>query len=312
MEQKEKIELIVKQDNIRIDKYISMYTDLTRNHVQTLFENDNVLVNDKKVKLSYKVNINDKIYIEIPESKVLEVVAQDIDLDILYEDDDIIVVNKPKGMVVHPANGNYEGTLVNAILGHAQDSLSSINGVIRPGIVHRIDKDTTGVLVIAKNDNSHNNLAKQFKDHTINRIYIALVRGELDKDEGTIDMPIARNKKDRKKMSADLQGKNAVTHFKVLERFEKYTLVELKLETGRTHQIRVHMTQIGYPLIGDSIYSNGKNEFGVKGQMLHAQKLGFIHPTKNEYMEFNTNLPEEFENVLEILRKREDNDGTKY
>lgn len=295
--------LKVKDNSIRIDKYISDNTELTRNFIQILMDESNILVNGKKVKPSYKVSCNDVIEINIPEKKDLEVLPQDIDIDILYEDNDIIIVNKKKGMVVHPANGNHENTLVNAILAHCKDSLSGINGVIRPGIVHRIDKDTSGILVIAKNDDAHNNLAKQFKEHSINRVYIALVRGVLPNDEGTIDMPIARSKKDRKKMSVDPKGKNAVTHFKVIERFEKYTLVELKLETGRTHQIRVHMSQIGYPLVGDKIYSNGKNPFGIEGQMLHAKLLGLSHPSTGKYIEFDSEFPDEFKNVLNELRK---------
>lgn len=296
--------LEVKESNIRIDKYISENIEnLTRNYIQVLMEDSNILVNGKKVKPSYKVCIGDKISINIPEKKELEIIPQDIEINIVYEDEDIVIVNKEKGMVVHPANGNEDNTLVNAILAHCKDSLSGINGVIRPGIVHRIDKDTTGILVIAKNDESHNNLAEQFKEHSINRIYIALVRGVLKDDEGTIDMPIARSKKDRKKMAVDVNGKRAVTHFKVIERFEKYTLVELKLETGRTHQIRVHMSQIGYPLVGDYVYSNGKNPFGISGQMLHAKLLGFIHPKTNKYIEFDSVLPNEFKNVINILRK---------
>ncbi|MBE5821086.1 MAG: RluA family pseudouridine synthase [Clostridiales bacterium] len=296
--------LEVKESNIRIDKYISENIEsITRNYVQILIEEGNILVNEKQIKPSYKVCFGDKIEINIPEKKELEIIPQDIPINIVYEDKDVIVVNKEKGMVVHPANGNEDNTLVNAILAHCKDSLSGINGIIRPGIVHRIDKDTSGILVIAKNDETHNNLAEQFKNHSINRIYIALVRGVLPNDEGTIDMPIARSKKDRKKMAADINGKRAVTHFKVIERFDKYTLVELKLETGRTHQIRVHMSQIGYPLIGDTVYSNGKNPFGIVGQMLHAKILGFIHPTSKEYIEFDSNLPDEFNKVLDILRK---------
>ncbi len=289
---------------LRVDKYISQIDNqLTRSYIQTLIENGNILVNDITVKTSYKVSDGDIITIDVPENRVLEVLPQDIDLDIVYEDNDIIMVNKPKGMVVHPAHGNYQGTLVNAILAHCKGNLSGINGVIRPGIVHRIDKDTTGILVIAKNDNAHKHLAMQFKEHSINRIYVALVRGVISEDEGTIDMPIARSKSNRKKMAVDSNGKRAVTHFKVLERFKDYTLVELKLETGRTHQIRVHMSQINHPLVGDEVYSNGKNPFGIKGQLLHAQTLGVIHPVTNKYIEFSTNIPKEFSSVIEKLRK---------
>lgn len=290
--------------SLRLDKYISeINTQLTRSYIQQLIQDGNVLVNGKTVKTAYKVNDGDEIIIDIPESKPLEIIAQDISLDIVYEDEDIIFINKPKGMVVHPAHGNYEGTLVNAILAHCKDNLSGINGVIRPGIVHRIDKDTTGILVVAKNDKAHQHLANQFKEHTINRIYIALVKGIIEENEGTIDMPIARSKVDRKKMSVDSKGKKAITHFRVLERYNKYTLVELKLETGRTHQIRVHMSKINHPLLGDDVYSNGKNEFGVKGQMLHAKTLGIMHPVNNKYIEYSANLPIEFENILCELRK---------
>ncbi len=303
------MKIVVNKNNERLDKYISDSVEkLTRNYVQKLIEEGNVLVNNLKVKASYKVVENDEIEINIPEKKELKVLPENIDLDILYEDNDLLFVNKPKGMVVHPAHGNYEGTLVNAILSHCKDSLSGINGVIRPGIVHRIDKDTSGVLVIAKNDISHNHLAKQFKDHTINRVYIALVRGIINENDGTIDMPIARSKKDRKKMAVDINGKRAVTHFKVLKRYRKYTLIELKLETGRTHQIRVHMAQIGYPLIGDEIYSNGKNEFNIKGQMLHAQTLGLIHPVTEEYIEYKAQLPKYFLEVINVLDKENNNE----
>ena len=302
---------IILKDNglnsgIRIDKYISeIKSELTRTYIQELIQNGNILVNGKTVKTSYKVNGDDEIQINIPESKPLEVIAQDMSLDIVYEDSDIIMINKPKGMVVHPAHGNYDNTLVNGILAHCKDNLSGINGVIRPGIVHRIDKDTTGILVIAKNDKAHQSLAEQFKQHTINRIYVALVKGNIEETEGTVDMPIARSKVDRKKMATDSNGKRAVTHFKVIERFNGYTLLELKLETGRTHQIRVHMSQIKHPLIGDDTYSSGKNEFGIKGQLLHAKTLGIIHPTTEEYIEFSVPIHEEFQNVLEKLREGE-------
>ena len=289
---------------LRIDKYISEFdSNLTRTYIQQLIQEGNILVNGKNVKTSYKVNDGDEISIELPESKPLEIKPQDIELDIVYEDDDIIFINKPKGMVVHPAHGNYDGTLVNAILAHCKENLSGINGVIRPGIVHRIDKDTTGILVVAKNDKAHHHLAEQFKEHTINRIYIALVKGLIVEDEGTIDMPISRSKVNRKKMAVDSKGKRAVTHFRVLERYDGYTLVQLNLETGRTHQIRVHMSEIKHPLVGDEVYSSGKNEFGIKGQLLHAKTLGIIHPITNEYMEYSVKLPKEFEDVLLVLRK---------
>ena len=232
------------------------------------------------------------------ELKPLEIVPEEIPLNILYDDDDVIVIDKPKGMVVHPANGNYTGTLVNAIMSKFGDNLSGINGVIRPGIVHRIDKDTSGVLVIAKNDKAHLKLAEQLKEHSMTRVYVAVVRGKLKEKVGTIDAPIGRNPKDRKKMGVVANGKRAVTHYKVIKELDDCSVIEVRLETGRTHQIRVHMSYIGHPLLGDSVYSNGKNKYGVVGQALHAKILGFIHPSTGEYMEFSSNLPEEFERLL--------------
>ncbi|MDD4066603.1 MAG: RluA family pseudouridine synthase [Clostridia bacterium] len=287
----------------RIDKYIlELGLDLSRTYIQVLIEDGNILVNNKKVKSSYKLNDNDILLINIPEIKKLDIEPENIPLDIIYEDDDILFVNKPKGMVVHPAHGNYEGTLVNALLAHCKN-LSGINGIARPGIVHRIDKDTSGILVIAKNDKAHKSLSEQFKVHSINRIYIALVKENIKEDEGTINIPIKRSKSDRKKMGVNALGKNAITHFKVIDRYKNYTLVECKLETGRTHQIRVHMAYIGHPIVGDSTYSNGKNEFGIKGQMLHAKTLGLIHPTTKEYIEFSSELPDDFINVLNSLER---------
>lgn len=229
--------------------------------------------------------------------------AQDIPVEVIYEDKDIIVVNKPKGMVVHPANGNPDGTLVNAILSICKDSLSGIGGEIRPGIVHRLDKDTSGLLIIAKNDESHIKMSEQIKNREVKKIYIALVRGNVKEKEATIDMPIGRSTKDRKKMAVTKKGKNAVTHFKVLERFNGYTLLEVRIETGRTHQIRVHLSEIGYPIVGDMVYSNGKNPFGVEGQMLHAQKLQFKHPITGKELLLEAPIPEYFKKVLESLEK---------
>lgn len=246
--------------------------------IQKLIDEGEILVNGKSQKASYKVQNGDKISINIPEVKEVGLKSQDIPLDIIYEDDDILVVNKPKGMVVHPAVGNLDGTLVNAVMAHCKDNLSGIGGEVRPGIVHRLDKDTTGLLIVAKNDKAHINLSEQIKNREVKKIYIALVRGNIPENEATINMPIGRSTKDRKKMAVVKNGKEAVTHFKVIDRFKNYTLLEIKIDTGRTHQIRVHMAEIGYPVVGDMVYSNGKNEFGVEGQMLHAKSLDFKHP----------------------------------
>ena len=257
---------------------------------------------EKHGKSSLKVKQGDIVEIEEVEAKEIELKAQDIPLDIVYEDSDIIVVNKQKGLVVHPANGNPDGTLVNAIMNICKDSLSGIGGEIRPGIVHRLDKDTSGLINIAKNDKAHINLSEQIKNREVKKTYIALVRGVISENEATINIPIARSTKDRKKMAVSKDGKNAITHFKVLKRYDKYTLVEVKIETGRTHQIRVHMSHIGYPVVGDVVYSNGKNPFGVIGQMLHAQKLTFKHPITNEELNLEAPLPTYF---IEVLNKFE-------
>ena len=301
-----KAEYIINNEfvGMRIDKAISEKDkELSRVAIQRMIDNENIKVNGKKVKASYKLNKDDKVTIEKEEKKETEIKAEDIPLDIIYEDNDIIVINKAKGMVVHPGNGNSDGTLVNAIMNVCKDSLSGIGGEIRPGIVHRIDKDTTGLLIVAKNDKAHINVSDQIKNHEVVKTYIALVRGVIKNNEGTIDMPIARSTNDRTKMAVSKSGKNAITHFKVLKRFKEYTLLEINIETGRTHQIRVHMSQIGYPVVGDYIYSNGKNPFGVKGQMLHSQKLEFMHPTTNKKMILEAPLPEEFERVLKLLDK---------
>ena len=298
---KYKIEEI--QNHIRLDKAISeLNSDLSRMMIQKLIEEEKILVNGKKEKASYKVKIGDEIEVQEIELKEVEIKPQDIPLDVLYEDQDIIVVNKAKGMVVHPANGNLEGTLVNALMARCKDSLSGIGGEIRPGIVHRLDKDTTGVLLVAKNDKAHIELSNQIKNREVKKIYYALVRGNLKDDEATIDMPIARSKKDRKKMAVDKDGKNAITHFKVIERFQNYTLVEVKIETGRTHQIRVHLSYIGYPIVGDEVYSNGKHPFGVKGQMLHAKSLEFSHPITGKRMKIEAPIPKYFNDILKELR----------
>ena len=301
-------EYIVSQEEKgkRLDTYIpSVDTDITRTSAQRLIEDGNILVNGKNAKVSYKIQENDKISVEIPKPKQIELKAQDIPIEIIYEDSDIIVVNKPKGMVVHPANGNPDGTLVNAIMAICKDSLSGIGGEIRPGIVHRIDKDTSGLLIVAKNDNAHVKMSEQIKNHEVKKTYIALVRGIFKENEATIDMPIGRSTSDRKKMAVNKNGKNAITHIKVLKRFDKYTLLQVNIETGRTHQIRVHLSHIGYPIVGDYTYSNGKNEFDVVGQCLHAQKLEFKHPITQKYMCLEAELPQYFKDILDKLKDRE-------
>ena len=301
-------EYIVSQEEKgkRLDTYIpSVDTDITRTSAQRLIEDGNILVNGKNAKVSYKIQENDKISVEIPEPKQIELKAQNIPIEIIYEDSDIIVVNKPKGMVVHPANGNPDGTLVNAIMAICKDSLSGIGGEIRPGIVHRIDKDTSGLLIVAKNDNAHVKMNEQIKNHEVKKTYIALVRGVFKENEATIDMPIGRSPSDRKKMAVNKNGKNAITHIKVLKRFDKYTLLQVNIETVRTHQIRVHLSHIGYPIVGDYTYSNGKNEFDVIGQCLHAQKLEFKHPITQKDMCLEAELPQYFKDILDKLKDRE-------
>ena len=300
------MEIIVDEfDNVRLDSYISTKDEsLSRATIQKLLESNNITVNGEVKKSSYKVKAGDVIKIDIPEAKDIGLVAQDIPVEIVYEDSDIIVVNKPKGMVVHPANGNPDGTLVNAIMNICKDSLSGIGGEIRPGIVHRLDKNTSGLLIVAKNDNAHLKMSEQIKNREVKKIYIALVRGIIKEDEATINMPIARSKKDRKKMAVDKDGKEAITHFKVLKRYDNYTLLEIKIDTGRTHQIRVHMSQIGHPVVGDDVYSNGKNEFGVEGQMLHARSLDFKHPITGKAIHLEADIPEYFRKVIEICDRR--------
>ena len=301
------LKFIVSEEDIgqRLDSYISKNTDFSRNSVQILLDNNSISVNDKPVTKSYKVKIGDEVKIIVQPPKETAIIPQDIPLDIYYEDDDLLVVNKPKGMVVHPANGNEDGTLVNALMFHCKDSLSGINGEIRPGIVHRIDKDTSGLLVVAKNDFTHEHLAEQFKVHSINRIYNAIVYGNVKEDEGDIDAPIGRHKTDRKKFCVTNQNsKNAFTHYKVLERLKGYTLIEAKLKTGRTHQIRVHMRSIGHPLAGDPVYGPKNIIKELDGQALHAGVIGFIHPVKNEYMEFSAPWCDQFEKFYKKVKIR--------
>ena len=295
---------IVKSDEQgkRLDTYISSQNEkITRTSAQRLIEQGNILVNGKKQKVAYKIAENDVITVEHEEPKQIELKAQKIPIEIIYEDEDIIVVNKPKGMVVHPANGNPDGTLVNAIMDICKDSLSGIGGEIRPGIVHRLDKDTSGLLIVAKNDMAHVKMSEQIKNHEVKKTYIALVRGVIKENEATIDMPIGRSRTDRKKMTVAKDGKNAVTHIKVLKRYDKYTLLEINIETGRTHQIRVHLSHIGYPIIGDYTYSNGKNEFGVEGQCLHAKSLEFKHPITKKEMKLEAPLPKYFQDIINKL-----------
>lgn len=299
--------IIVNEENVgkRVDGFIpNVQKDISRSMVQKLIENENIKVNNKKTKYSYKLKLNDEIEISVPEAKEINLKAQDIPLEVIYEDKDIIVINKPKGMVVHPANGNPDGTLVNAVMSLCKDSLSGIGGEIRPGIVHRLDKDTSGAIIVAKNDKAHINLSEQLKNHEVKKTYLALVRGIIKENEATINMPIARSKKDRKKMAVDKEGKEAITHFKVLGRYKnKYTLLQINLETGRTHQIRVHLSYIGYPIIGDEVYSNGKNEWNISGQCLHAWKLEFLHPITNKKISLEAEIPEYLGNIIKELEE---------
>lgn len=300
----EKFVVEIEQVGKRLDLFvISVIKDLSRMNAKRLIEDGNVQVNSKNSKVSYKVQNGDIIEIHIPEAKQLDLKAQEIPIEVVYEDSDIIVVNKPKGLVVHPANGNWDGTLVNAIMAICKDSLSGIGGEVRPGIVHRLDKDTSGLLIIAKNDKAHINMSNEIKNREVKKVYIALVRGIVAENEATINMPIGRSNKDRKKMAVVKNGKEAITHFKVIKRFDKYTLLDVKIDTGRTHQIRVHLSEIGHPVVGDEIYSNGKNEFGVHGQLLHAKSLDFKHPITGKDMHLEAELPEEFKNILKKLEE---------
>ena len=300
-------EYIIRSDteNTRLDKVIAVLDqELSRSMIQKMLDEGKILVNGKEEKASYKTKLNDKISVEEVIAKEIELKAQDIPIEVIYEDSDIIVVNKPKGMVVHPANGNPDGTLVNAIMNICKDSLSGIGGEIRPGIVHRIDKDTSGLLIIAKNDKAHINLSEQIKNREITKKYVALVRGVIKENNATIDMPIGRSDKDRKKMAVRKDGKNAVTHFDVIKKYDGYTYLDIKIDTGRTHQIRVHLAEIGYPIVGDSVYSNGRNPFDVEGQMLHAKSLEFKHPTTGKVLKLEAPLPEYFEEVLKELEEK--------
>ena len=288
----------------RIDAYIPVVDEnYSRTAIQRLIDEEKITVNGKKIKPSYKVQEGDKIEIQEEPAKDIELKAQDIPVEVIYEDSDIIVINKPKGMVVHPANGNPDGTLVNAVMSICKDSLSGIGGEIRPGIVHRLDKDTSGIIIVAKNDKAHINLSEQIKNHEVKKTYLALVRGVVKENNATINIPIGRSKTDRKKMAVDQKGKSAITHFKVLKRYKKYTLLEVNIETGRTHQIRVHLSHIGYPIIGDVVYSNGKNEWQIEGQCLHAKSLEFTHPITNKQMSLQAELPKYLKDILEELDK---------
>ena len=288
----------------RIDKALSLLIDsLSRSFIQKLIKEDGVTVNGVTVKANYRVKNEDQVEFSLPKAQEPDLKPEPIPLSILYEDSDLLVVNKPKGMVVHPAAGHYSGTLVNALMYHCRDSLSGINGVLRPGIVHRIDKDTTGSLLVCKNDFTHEAIARQLAEHSIHRIYHAIVYGVLKEDQGCIDKPIGRHPTDRKKMAVnELHGKRAVTHYRVLERFQNFTYIECQLETGRTHQIRVHMASIGHPLLGDEVYSNRKCPYALQGQTLHAKILGFVHPRTGEYLETDAPLPEYFNSLLAKLK----------
>ncbi|MCM1992724.1 RluA family pseudouridine synthase [Oceanirhabdus seepicola] len=302
-----KIDLITEEEQVgyRLDMLLGeIDSDRSRSFYQKMIERGEVLVNGKSVKCKYKVKLGDRIVVEDTQPIPLEAIAEDIPINIIYEDSDIVVVNKEQGMVVHPAPGNYTGTLVNALLYHC-DNLSGINGVIRPGIVHRIDKDTSGILVVAKNDYAHMKLGELFHEHEIEREYYALVEGVLKSDEGVVDKPLGRDPKIRVKMAIVKDGKRAVTHYSVIERYKGFTLVKCKLETGRTHQIRVHMASLGHPLVGDPIYGIKKQKFNLKGQMLHAKSLAFVHPKTEKYVEFNSELPEHFTRILSKLEKKE-------
>ena len=289
-------------EGIRIDKYLaSVLPEKSRSYYQKAIDSGFVLVNGKQVKSKYQTKLGDEIVVSIEPVKEIDIEPEDIPIDILYEDEDLIVVNKPKGMVVHPAPGHYSGTLVNALMFHCKDSLSGINGEIRPGIVHRIDMNTTGSLLVCKNDKAHNDIAAQIKVHSVNRIYKGILVGNFKDEEGTINAPIGRNPKDRKKMAVVPDGRDAITHFTVLEQYKGFSLVQFKLETGRTHQIRVHMAHIGHPLLGDDVY--GKPVKNLQGQTLHAETIGFIQPTTKEYVEVKAPLPEYFEKLLEKHRK---------
>ena len=293
----------VGEDEERLDVWlVAAVSGLSRSYIQKCIRDGQVSVNEKPAKAGYRLRVDDEVSFLIPEAVEPEVAAEDIPLSVLYEDEDVLVVDKPKGMVVHPAPGHLNGTLVNAVLWHCKGQLSGINGVLRPGIVHRIDRDTTGSLIVCKNDQAHRKIAAQLKEHSLNRTYRAIVHGVLEDEEGTVDAPISRDERDRKRMAVnEKNGKAAVTHYQVLKRFRDYTYIECRLETGRTHQIRVHMTSIGHPLLGDEVYGARKTPFYLEGQTLHAHKLGFLHPGSGAYVEVEAPLPAYFEHLLEIL-----------
>lgn len=304
----ETFEVLIEYEGERLDKYLSAVLQdrnvlQSRSFFQKLIKEGYVNVNHIPRKANYRLNVSDLVSVEYPDAVETKILPENIPLDILYEDEDVLVVNKSKGMVVHPSAGHDSGTLVNAVMYYCKDSLSGINGEIRPGIVHRIDMDTTGALIVCKNDESHLFIAEQIKEHSVNRRYRGIVCGVVKEDEGTIDAPIGRHPVERKKMAInEKHGKNAVTHYRVLERFSRYTYMEFQLETGRTHQIRVHMASIGHPLLGDLLYSSGKSPYRLEGQTLHAMTIGFIHPRTKEYLEITAPLPEYFEKILRNLR----------
>ena len=297
------IDVLESQSGIRIDKFLSdELPEMSRSYIQKLIKEDQVTVNGKIVKANYKLSADDFVVVCQPELKEPDILAEDIPLDILYEDEDFLVINKPKGMVVHPSAGHYSGTLVNALMYYCKDDLSGTNGVMRPGIVHRIAMDTTGSLLVCKNDFSHQHIAQQLKEHSIRRVYHAIVHGVIEEEEGTVDAPIGRHPIERKKMSINYKnGKEAVTHYKVIQRFKNYTYIQCQLETGRTHQIRVHMASIKHPLLGDQVYGPQKNPFKLQGQTLHAKIIGITHPRTNEYIEADAPLPEYFQKLLKKL-----------
>lgn len=301
---REEFEVLAEYEGERLDKFLSViYPNYSRSFFQKLIKDALVWVNEQNQKASYLLKIEDLVRVQIPDAVELSILPENIPLDILYEDEDVLVVNKPKGMVVHPSAGHYSGTLVNAVLFHCKDSLSGINGEIRPGIVHRIDMDTTGSLIVCKNDESHVNIAEQIKEHSVNRVYVGIVKGLVKEEEGMIDAPIGRHPTERKKMAInEKNGKPARTHYQVLKRFGQYTYMQFRLETGRTHQIRVHMASIGHPLLGDTLYSDGKSSFkNLCGQTLHAKTIGFLHPKTGQYMEFEAPLPDYFSSLLKKL-----------
>ena len=297
------IEVLESQAGLRIDKFLSLeFPELSRSYIQKLMKEENITVNGETRKANYKANAGDFVVLNEPELKEPDILAENIPLEILYEDSDLLIINKPKGMVVHPSSGHYSGTLVNALMYYCREDLSGINGSLRPGIVHRIDMDTTGSLLVCKNDLAHQRIAEQLKEHSICRIYHAIVHGVIKEEEGTVDAPIGRHPTDRKKMSVNYKnGKSAITHYKVLQRFHNYTYIQCQLETGRTHQIRVHMASIGHPLLGDAVYGPSKCPYKLQGQTLHAKTIGIRHPRTGEYLEVDAPLPEYFVNLLKKL-----------